>query len=154
MPRQIVHRGRKIEVALETSVLPNGETVERDLILHPGAVAILPLLDDGRVCLVRNLRPNVGETLWEIPAGTLEAGEAPAAAAVRELAEETGYTAATWGKQTNLTQEVYYEGEPFQGKPTRIFAYLRRMAPASWCTGKSRTASRAPRCRCTSALAS
>ena len=79
MPRQIVHRGRKIQVALETSVLPNGETVERDLILHPGAVAILPLLDDGRVCLVRNSRPNVGETLWEIPAGTLEAGEAPAA---------------------------------------------------------------------------
>jgi ADP-ribose pyrophosphatase len=102
VPRQIVHRGRKIEVALETSVLPNGETIERDLILHPGAVAILPLLDDGRVCLVRNSRPNVGETLWEIPAGTLEAGEAPAAAAVRELAEETGYTAATWGKLTEF----------------------------------------------------
>ena len=68
--------------------------MRRDLILHPGAVAILPLLDEGHVCLLRNQRPNVGETLWEIPAGTLEPDEPIEVAAVRELAEETGYTAA------------------------------------------------------------
>src|SRR5262249_37496091 len=61
-------------------------------------VAIVPLLDGDRVCLLRNQRPIVGETLWEIPAGTLEPGEVPDHAAVRELEEETGYRAAHWHK--------------------------------------------------------
>ena len=100
MSRQILHRGRKIQVALETTVLSNGHTIQRDVILHPGAVAILPLLEDGKVCLVRNHRPAVEDTLLEIPAGTLEPGEAPEAAAVRELAEETGYQAGSWRKLT------------------------------------------------------
>jgi ADP-ribose pyrophosphatase len=96
--RQIIHRGRKIQVAVDTIVYPDGTTVKRDVILHPGAAAILPLVDREHVCLVRNQRPVVGETLWEVPAGTLEPGEAPEAAAVRELAEETGYRAASWRK--------------------------------------------------------
>jgi len=96
MTRQIVHRGRKIQVAIETAVEADGRTVQRDVILHPGAVAILPLVDAEHICLLRNHRPVVGETLWEIPAGTLEPNEEPAHAAVRELAEETGYTAASW----------------------------------------------------------
>ena len=98
MTRQVVYRGRKIQVALETSVLPSGQTVQRDVVVHPGAVAILALVDDDRVCLLRNQRPITGETLWEIPAGTLEPGEAPERAAVRELAEETGYAAGRWRK--------------------------------------------------------
>jgi len=98
MPRQIVYQGRKIQLALDTEVHPNGQTVQRDVILHPGAVAILPLVDAGRLCLLRNRRPVTGETLWEIPAGTLEAGEAPDKAAVRELEEETGYEAGQWRK--------------------------------------------------------
>jgi ADP-ribose pyrophosphatase len=96
--RQIVFRGRKIQLALDTTTLPDGSTVQRDVILHPGAVAILPLVDAEHVCLLRNHRVVVNETLWEIPAGTLEPGEAPEAAAVRELAEETGYRAAQWRK--------------------------------------------------------
>ncbi len=98
MTRQIIFRGRKIQVAVDTTVLPSGEMVTRDVVLHPGAVAILPLLDREHVCLVRNERPIVGATLWEIPAGTLEPQEAPAAAAERELAEETGYRAGQWQK--------------------------------------------------------
>jgi ADP-ribose pyrophosphatase len=93
MAREIVHKGRKIEVAVDHEVGPDGRPFRRDVVLHPGAVAILPLLDGGRVCLLRNRRPVVGETLWEIPAGTLEPGEPVEAAAVRELAEETGYRA-------------------------------------------------------------
>ena len=96
MPREIVHTGRKIKVALDTSPGPNGETIRRDLILHPGAVVILPVLDRDRICLLRNVRFVVGETLWEVPAGTLEPGEPVAKAAERELLEETGYTAASW----------------------------------------------------------
>ncbi len=91
--RTIVHVGRKIQVAVEEEVREDGSTVRRDLVLHPGAVAILPLVSEGRVCLLRNYRPAAGQTLWEIPAGTLEPGEPLEEAARRELAEETGYRA-------------------------------------------------------------
>jgi ADP-ribose pyrophosphatase len=98
MARTIVHRGRKIQVAIDVSPGPRGGTIQRDVVLHPGAVAILPLTEDGRVCLLRNHRFIMDEVLWEIPAGTLEPGEPIETAAVRELTEETGYTAATWRK--------------------------------------------------------
>ncbi|MEK6248805.1 MAG: NUDIX hydrolase [Planctomycetales bacterium] len=90
------------EILLETSifrvirkqeVLKNGVIKTREVIQHPGAVAIVPLVDKDRVCLIDNVRSAVGETLIEIPAGTLEANEDPQIAAVRELGEETGYRA-------------------------------------------------------------
>src|SRR5438477_12175667 len=102
MTRTIVHVGRKIQVALDTEVLPDGRAIRRDVVLHPGAVAILPLLDAEHVCLLRNHRPILESELWEIPAGTLEPGEPPAEAAVRELAEETGYQAGKWTKLAEL----------------------------------------------------
>jgi len=73
----------------------DGSIHTRDTVQHPGAVAILPLLDDGRVCLIRNFRIAVGRTLVELPAGTLEPGEEPGNTAARELAEETGYVASS-----------------------------------------------------------
>jgi ADP-ribose pyrophosphatase len=96
MARQIQFQGRKIKAGVDTTTLPDGRTVQRDFVLHPGAVVILPLLDGDRVCLVRNERHVIGETLLELPAGTLEPDEPPAAAAIRELAEETGYRAGSW----------------------------------------------------------
>jgi len=72
----------------------SGVPRRREVVVHPGAVAILPVLDDGRIVLIRNRRHTVHEELWEIPAGTLEMGEAPIVCAARELAEETGYRAA------------------------------------------------------------
>jgi ADP-ribose pyrophosphatase len=96
MTRQVLCEGKRVQFARDTIVLPDGRTTERDVVLHPGAVAMLALPDEGHVCLLRNRRLSVGETLWEIPAGTLEPGEEPAGAAVRELAEETGYRAARW----------------------------------------------------------
>ena len=77
MPRRVVFVGRKIQVAIETETLADGSQVERDVVIHSGAVAIVPLVDADHVCLVRNRRPVVGEKLLEIPAGTLEPGEAP-----------------------------------------------------------------------------
>jgi ADP-ribose pyrophosphatase len=102
MTRQVVFHGVKIQVAQDRETLPDGRLVQRDVVLHPGAVVILPLVGAGRVCLLRNRRPIVGETLLELPAGTLEPGEDPAAAAVRELAEETGYRAKRWRKLTEF----------------------------------------------------
>jgi ADP-ribose pyrophosphatase len=96
MPREIVHTGRRIQVAIDTSTGLNGEPIRRDVILHPGAVVILPIIDAKHICLLRNHRFVVDEVLWEVPAGTIEVGEALEACARRELLEETGYTAATW----------------------------------------------------------
>ncbi len=96
MPREIVHVGRKIRVAVDTTTAPDGTVIRRDMIFHPGAVVILPLLGDGNVVLLRNHRFVIGETLWELPAGTVEPSEPLEECAKRELAEETGYTAEKW----------------------------------------------------------
>jgi ADP-ribose pyrophosphatase len=98
MSRQIIFKGRKIQVAVDETTGPGGQPIRRDVVLHPGAVAILALVDDDHVCLLRNQRPIIGGTLWEIPAGTLEPAEPPDQAAARELAEETGYQAGQWRK--------------------------------------------------------
>ena len=96
MSREIIHRGRKIQIALDISTGPNGEEIRRDLILHPGAVVILPVVDRDHICLLRNFRFVINETLWELPAGTLEPGEELQRCAERELIEETGYRATKW----------------------------------------------------------
>lgn len=85
-------RFRVAEVAAE---FPRGEVV-RAIVRHPGAVCIVPMVDRDHVCLICNRRISVARTLLEIPAGTLEQGEAPERTAVRELEEETGYRAARW----------------------------------------------------------
>lgn len=72
----------------------NGQPISREVIRHPGAVVLLPRLDDGRIVLIENHRHTVGETLLELPAGTIDPGETPEQTATRELTEETGYTAA------------------------------------------------------------
>ena len=96
MSREIVHVGRRIRVAVDTTTAPDGRVIKRDMIFHPGAVVILPVLDAGNVVLLRNHRFVIGETLWELPAGTVEPNEPLESCARRELLEETGYTAAKW----------------------------------------------------------
>jgi ADP-ribose pyrophosphatase len=83
----------KFRVVRETISSESGRAKTREIIRHPGACVIVPLLDDGRVCLIKNWRIAVGETLVELPAGTLEPSEPPAKTAERELIEETGYRA-------------------------------------------------------------
>ena len=89
----ILFQGRRFRVEQAVQVTPDGVEHVREVVRHPGAVVILPLLDDGRVCFIRNYRVAVDQTLIELPAGTLEPGENPAETALRELAEETGYRA-------------------------------------------------------------
>lgn len=74
----------------------DGGAVPRQVILHPGAVLIIPLLEGNRVCLIRNERVAVSKTLIELPAGTIDPPDAPSATAIRELQEETGFTATSW----------------------------------------------------------
>lgn len=96
MAAEVVHVGRRIRVEVDTLTTADGKTIRRDAIRHPGAVVILPVLDAERVVLLRNFRFVIGETLWEVPAGTVEPNEELEACAKRELLEETGYTAARW----------------------------------------------------------
>ncbi|MFZ1934427.1 MAG: NUDIX hydrolase [Thermoguttaceae bacterium] len=91
----VLFQGRRFRVERAVQVTPDGVEHVREVVRHPGAVVILPLLQDGRICFVRNYRVAVDQTLIELPAGTLEPGEDPAEAAVRELAEETGYRAGS-----------------------------------------------------------
>jgi len=83
--------------------LPGHEPITRTVVVHPGAVVILPILDHARIVLIRNYRYTVEQELWELPAGTIEADEKPIDTARRELEEETGYRA---GKMTPLM--VFY----------------------------------------------
>jgi len=84
-------RFRVVEV---TRQLPDGSTRTRAVVRHPGAVVILPVVDDRHICLIKQFRVSIGKILIEVPAGTLEPNEPPVKCAARELLEETGYTAA------------------------------------------------------------
>ncbi len=95
MTTRILLDSRKFRVEAVEVPDREGRTRTREVVRHPGAVVILPLLPDGRVLLIRNRRFAVTATLYELPAGTREPGEADDVGALRELEEETGYQAAT-----------------------------------------------------------
>jgi ADP-ribose pyrophosphatase len=91
--RRVIYKGRKIDLALQAVPLADGTTADREVVVHRGAVALLPMVDRDHVCLVKNDRYAVNRTLLEVPAGTLDLGETPDSTAGRELREETGYVA-------------------------------------------------------------
>ena len=94
---QIVYRGKLFQVFKDEVRLPDGKTTAREIVRHPGSVAIVPRQADGRIVLVRQFRYATGRELWEIPAGTCDKeGESSAETARRELAEEAGLKAARW----------------------------------------------------------
>lgn len=98
-----IHEGRIINLREDTVVTPSGHTALREVVEHKGAVAIVPVLDDGRVAMVRQFRKPAEDALLEIPAGGLDAGEDPADCARRELSEECGLHA----ERTTLLFSMY-----------------------------------------------
>ena len=96
-------QGARFNVHRMTLTGNDGQLYEREVIRHPGAVVLLPILGDGRVVLIENTRPTVGQTLLELPAGTREPKEEAMLTASRELVEETGYSAG----KLELLHEFY-----------------------------------------------
>ncbi|MDF1483973.1 NUDIX hydrolase [Ramlibacter sp. H39-3-26] len=109
--RERVFSGSFLHVLRDTVRLPDGGTATREFIEHPGAVVVVPLLDDGRVLLERQYRHPIGQVMVEFPAGKLDAGEDPLACGQRELREETGYTAREWACAGAMHPMIAYSTE-------------------------------------------
>ena len=103
--------GRLIDLYLDQVELPNGEMTTREWIDHPGAVCLIPILPDGKICLIRQFRYGPREEFIEIPAGKLDAGEAPLDCAYRELEEETGYRTNKLTFLTNIHPAIGFSNE-------------------------------------------
>ncbi len=104
-------RGTFLDVRSDRVALPDGSETLREYIVHPGAVMIVPLLDDDRVVVERQWRYPMGRAMLEFPACKLEPGEPVLDCAVRELIEETGYRAAEWARAGILHNAIGYSDE-------------------------------------------
>jgi len=96
--RKQIFNGRLIKLYLTRQRFPNGYVADLEVVKHPGAVLIVPILPGGKVVLIRQYRPVIKSFIWELPAGTLHKGENPLSCAKRELVEEIGYEGRLWKK--------------------------------------------------------
>ena len=106
-----VYLGHFLDVRRDRVRLPDGSEAQREYIVHPGAVMVVPLLDDGRLVVERQWRHPLARVILEFPAGKLDHGEPPLACAIRELIEETGYRAAEWARAGILHNAIAYSNE-------------------------------------------
>lgn len=108
---EMIYEGRLFDVKKDIVVLPDGKTSDREYILHPGAVMVVPLIEPASVLLERQYRYPLHQHFYELPAGKKEPGEDPALTAKRELLEETGYVAGEWRHLGTLHPSVGYSDE-------------------------------------------
>lgn len=108
---ETLFKGNFLEARRDTVTLPDGRSATREYVTHPGAVVIVPLLEDGRVVIERQYRYPVGRVMIEFPAGKLDEGEDPLLCGRRELLEETGYTAREWAKAGEMHLAIAYSTE-------------------------------------------
>ncbi len=106
-----VYQGHFLDVRRDRVTLPDGKTSHREYIRHPGAVMVVPLLDDGRLLMERQYRYPMARVMLEFPAGKLDAGEHPLDCGRRELLEETGYSAREWAYAGVLHNAIAYSDE-------------------------------------------
>ena len=112
-----VYDGRLLHVREDQVRLPNGSTTTREYIVHPGAVVVVPLIENNEVLMVRQFRYPLNREFFELPAGKIDSGEDVLACGKRELLEETGYAAETWQFLTTIHPCIGYSDE-------RILIYL------------------------------
>lgn len=106
-----VFRGHFLDVRRAHIDLPGGGRATREFVVHPGAVMIVPVLDDGQLVVERQFRYPLQQVFIEFPAGKIDPGESTAACAQRELLEETGYSAAEWARAGRLHNAIAYSTE-------------------------------------------
>ncbi|MDO8886534.1 NUDIX hydrolase [Candidatus Oleimmundimicrobium sp.] len=99
---KVMFKGKILNLRLDEVELPNGKIVEREVVEHKGAVGIVPVTSDNEVVLIKQYRYPIDKVIWEIPAGLLDEDESPLSCAIRELKEETGYTAKTFIKMAEF----------------------------------------------------
>ena len=104
-------QGKFLQAKCDTVRLPDGTQATREYVVHPGAVVVIPLLDDGDIVLERQFRYPIGEVMIELPAGKLDAGEDPLLCGLRELQEETGYRASQWAYAGQMHLAIAYSTE-------------------------------------------
>ncbi|MCY8112272.1 ADP-ribose pyrophosphatase [Bacillus spizizenii] len=114
--KEQIFSGKVIDLYVEDVELPNGKTSKREIVKHPGAVAILAVTEEGKIIMVKQFRKPLERAIVEIPAGKLEKGEEPEYTALRELEEETGYTAK---KLTKIT--AFYTSPGFADEIVHVF---------------------------------
>ncbi len=98
----VMFKGKILNLRVDEVELPNGRIVEREVVEHRGAVGIVPITSDNEVVLIKQYRYSIDETIWEIPAGLLDEGESPLDCAIRELKEETGFSAKIFIKMAEF----------------------------------------------------
>lgn len=108
---EVLIEGNFLHARRDTVKLPDGTHATREYVIHPGAVVVIPLLDNGDVVLERQYRYPVAHVMTEFPAGKLDAGEKPLLCGQRELREETGYTASEWAYAGLMHLAVAYSTE-------------------------------------------
>lgn len=108
---ELLFKGNFLHARRDHVRLPDGGSATREYVVHPGAVVVVPLLDDGRVVLERQYRYPIGRVMVEFPAGKLDAGEDPRVCGERELLEETGYRAREWACAGPMHLAVAYSTE-------------------------------------------
>lgn len=109
-----IYQGKILNLRVDKVILPNGKEAKREVVEHPGAIAVVARNEHGEFIMVKQYRYPVKDIIWEIPAGKLEKGEDPLVCAKRELAEETGLVADNWQKLSTFyttpgfTDEIMY----------------------------------------------
>lgn len=135
---QRVFSGKLLHLVVDHLRLADGSQITREVVHHPAAVAILPVLPDGRILLVNQYRHPVRMRLWEIPAGLIDPGESPLITAKRELREETGYAAEKWERRVSfftspgftdeaitlfIARDLTHIGDPYPGEIDACHAF-------------------------------
>jgi ADP-ribose pyrophosphatase len=106
-----IYNGKVLEFCCDDIVLPNGATAKREYIVHPGACAVLPFINDTTIVLVKQFRYVINQITYEIPAGKIDVGETPLECAARELKEETGYQAKKLDKMMSFYPSTAFSTE-------------------------------------------